>query len=557
MSINLKRIAGAALLVAAIAGSWGVNAAKKSHDSAVARNLNVFNALVKELEMNYVDTIRTDESFSTAIRALLSTVDPYTEYYSSDDAENLAKMTTGEYGGIGSYILQRDSFVYISGPYEGSPAALAGLKAGDRIVRIDTADAKGMASDKVSKLLRGPAGTIVNLRLERPYAGPDSVIEVAVERRKIQTPSVPYSRLDPETGIGYIRLTTFIDKSPKEVETALDSFRNDPRLKGVVLDLRGNGGGLVESAVDIVGFFVPKGTEILRMRGRDKSAEKVYKTSRKPIMPDIPLAVLIDGGSASSSEITAGSLQDLNRAVLIGSRSFGKGLVQGTRPLPYDGFLKVTTGKYYIPSGRLIQALDYSHRNPDGSVARVPDSLTNVYRTAAGREVRDGGGLTPDITVDWGKMSRLLFNIARDNWAFDFATRFAAENPSIPAPEEFEITDGIYADFKASIDPKRFKYDKVGEDLIKQLNETLDAEGYMNDSVRSQLDGLSRLLIHDLDSDLDIKRKDIAEYLGEEIASRYYYERGRAAQQLKGDTAMAEARRILLDPAEYRRILKK
>ena len=557
MSINLKRIAGAALLVAAIAGSWGVNAAKKSHDSAVARNLNVFNALVKELEMNYVDTIRTDESFSTAIRALLSTVDPYTEYYSSDDAENLAKMTTGEYGGIGSYILQRDSFVYISGPYEGSPAALAGLKAGDRIVRIDTADAKGMASDKVSKLLRGPAGTIVNLRLERPYAGPDSVIEVAVERRKIQTPSVPYSRLDPETGIGYIRLTTFIDKSPKEVETALDSFRNDPRLKGVVLDLRGNGGGLVESAVDIVGFFVPKGTEILRMRGRDKSAEKVYKTSRKPIMPDIPLAVLIDGGSASSSEITAGSLQDLDRAVLIGSRSFGKGLVQGTRPLPYDGFLKVTTGKYYIPSGRLIQALDYSHRNPDGSVARVPDSLTNVYRTAAGREVRDGGGLTPDITVDWGKMSRLLFNIARDNWAFDFATRFAAENPSIPAPEEFEITDGIYADFKASIDPKRFKYDKVGEDLIKQLNETLEAEGYMNDSVRSQLDGLSRLLIHDLDSDLDIKRKDIAEYLGEEIASRYYYERGRAAQQLKGDTAMAEARRILLDPAEYRRILKK
>ncbi len=557
MSIDLKRIAGAALLVAAIAGSWGVNAAKKSHDSAVARNLNVFNALVKELEMNYVDTIRTDESFSTAIRALLSTVDPYTEYYSSDDAENLAKMTTGEYGGIGSYILQRDSFVYISGPYEGSPAALAGLKAGDRIVRIDTADAKGMASDKVSKLLRGPAGTIVNLRLERPYAGPDSVIEVAVERRKIQTPSVPYSRLDPETGIGYIRLTTFIDKSPKEVETALDSFRNDPRLKGVVLDLRGNGGGLVESAVDIVGFFVPKGTEILRMRGRDKSAEKVYKTSRKPIMPDIPLAVLIDGGSASSSEITAGSLQDLDRAVLIGSRSFGKGLVQGTRPLPYDGFLKVTTGKYYIPSGRLIQALDYSHRNPDGSVARVPDSLTNVYRTAAGREVRDGGGLTPDITVDWGKMSRLLFNIARDNWAFDFATRFAAENPSIPAPEEFEITDGIYADFKASIDPKRFKYDKVGEDLIKQLNETLEAEGYMNDSVRSQLDGLSRLLIHDLDSDLDIKRKDIAEYLGEEIASRYYYERGRAAQQLKGDTAMAEARRILLDPAEYRRILKK
>lgn len=554
---DLKRIAGAALLVAALAGSWGLNAARKSHDSAVARNLNVFNALVKELEMNYVDSLRPDESFSTAIRALLSTVDPYTEYFSSDDAENLGRMTTGEYGGIGSYILQRDSFVYISGPYEGSPAALAGLRPGDRIVRIDTVDAKGMASDKVSRLLRGPAGTVVSLRLERPFAGPDSVIDVDIERRKIQTPSVPYFRLDTASGIGYIRLTSFIDKSPKEVEAALDSFRADGRLKGVVLDLRGNGGGLVESAVDIVGFFVPKGTEVLRMRGRAKNADKVYKTSRKPLMPDMPLAVLIDGGSASSSEITAGSLQDLDRAVLIGSRSFGKGLVQGTRPLPYDGYLKVTTGKYYIPSGRLIQALDYSHRNEDGSVARVPDSLTNVFRTAAGREVRDGGGLTPDVTVDWGKVSRLLFNIARDNWAFDFANRFAAANPSIPAPEDFEITDGIYADFKASIDPKRFKYDKVGEDLIKQLNETLEAEGYMNDSVRSQLDGLSRLLIHDLDSDLDSKRKEIAAYLGEEIASRYYYERGRAAQQLRDDPAMDEARRILLDPAEYRRILRK
>lgn len=554
---DLKRIAGAALFVAALAGSWGLNAARKSHDSAVARNLNVFNALVKELEMNYVDSLRPDESFSTAIRALLSTVDPYTEYFSSDDAENLGRMTTGEYGGIGSYILQRDSFVYISGPYEGSPAALAGLRPGDRIVRIDTADAKGMASDKVSRLLRGPAGTVVSLRLERPFAGPDSVIDVDIERRKIQTPSVPYFRLDTASGIGYIRLTSFIDKSPKEVEAALDSFRADGRLKGVVLDLRGNGGGLVESAVDIVGFFVPKGTEVLRMRGRAKNADKVYKTSRKPLMPDMPLAVLIDGGSASSSEITAGSLQDLDRAVLIGSRSFGKGLVQGTRPLPYDGYLKVTTGKYYIPSGRLIQALDYSHRNEDGSVARVPDSLTNVFRTAAGREVRDGGGLTPDVTVDWGKVSRLLFNIARDNWAFDFANRFAAANPSIPAPEDFEITDGIYADFKASIDPRRFKYDKVGEDLIKQLNETLEAEGYMNDSVRSQLDGLSRLLIHDLDSDLDSKRKEIAAYLGEEIASRYYYERGRAAQQLRDDPAMDEARRILLDPAEYRRILRK
>ena len=540
-----------------VASAWGAQTARKSHDAAVARNLNVFNSLVKELELNYVDTIRTDESFATAIKALLSTVDPYTEYYSSDDAENLGRMTTGEYGGIGSYILERDSFTYISGPYEDSPAALAGLRAGDKILRIDTVSAKGLPSAKVSKLLRGQPGTSVRLEVERPWAGPDSLLTIDIERRKLQTPSVPYFRLDTATGIGFIRLTSYIDKSPKEVETALDSFMRSGRLKGVVLDLRGNGGGLVESAVDIVGFFVPKGTEVLRTRGKSRNAEKIYKTSRKPILPDTPLAVLIDGGSASASEITAGSLQDLDRAVLVGSRSYGKGLVQGTRPLPYDGFLKVTTAKYYIPSGRLIQALDYSRRNPDGSVARTPDSLTNVYRTAAGREVRDGGGLKPDVDIDWGKVSRLLYNIARDNWAFDFATRFAATHPSIPAPEDFEITDEIYADFKASIDPARFKYDKVGEELIKRLNETLDDEGYMNDSVRSQLDGLSRLLVHDLGSDLDSKRKEIAAYLGEEIASRYYYERGRAAQQLRDDKAYDEAVRILLDPAEMKRILKK
>lgn len=549
------RISLLCLAAALAGGALCLAAAPKSHDAAVARNLNVFNALVKELELNYVDSIRTDDSFKTAIRALLSTVDPYTEYYSSDDAEDLAKLTTGEYGGIGSYILERDSFTYISGPFEGSPAAVAGLRAGDKILSVDTASAKGLPRGGVSKLLRGQPGTHVKVKVWRPYAAADSIVEVDIERRKVVTPSVPYWRLDTVTGIGYVRLTSFIDKSPEEVKTALDSFAADPRLKGVVLDLRGNGGGLVESAVDIVGFFVPKGTEVLRTRGKGPKAEKIYKTSSKPIMPTTPLAVLIDGGSASASEITAGSLQDLDRAVLIGSRSFGKGLVQGTRPLPYDGFLKVTTAKYYIPSGRLIQALDYSHRNADGSVARVPDSLTNVYRTAAGREVRDGGGLKPDVEVEWDKVSRLLYNIARDNWAFDFATKFAAEHPEIAPAEEFEISDSVYADFKASIDPARFKYDKVGEDLIKELNTVLNDEGYMNDSVKSQLDGLSRLLNRDLQTDLDSKRKEISAYLGEEIVSRYYYERGRTAQQLRDDKAMREAEKYLLDPALMKRTL--
>lgn len=551
---RLLYILAAIVISCAAASSIAAPAAAKKDE--FARKLHTFNAIVKELQSGYVDTLDANSIMDKTIGALLYQIDPYTEYYPAGDQDEILSLSQGQYAGIGSVIQKRGNKVIISEPQWESPALKAGLRPGDVIIAVD-ADTVTAATDisAVSRRLRGQAGTEVRVDVCRPYVE-DSMLSFNITRADIKVNPLPYYGIRPD-GIGYIRLTTFNESSARRVKEAVIDLMRDPALKGIVLDLRGNGGGLVESAVDIVGFFVPKGTEILRMRGRDKSAEKVYKTSRKPIMPDIPLAVLIDGGSASSSEITAGSLQDLDRAVLIGSRSFGKGLVQGTRPLPYDGFLKVTTGKYYIPSGRLIQALDYSHRNPDGSVARVPDSLTNVYRTAAGREVRDGGGLTPDITVDWGKMSRLLFNIARDNWAFDFATRFAAENPSIPAPEEFEITDGIYADFKASIDPKRFKYDKVGEDLIKQLNETLDAEGYMNDSVRSQLDGLSRLLIHDLDSDLDIKRKDIAEYLGEEIASRYYYERGRAAQQLKGDTAMAEARRILLDPAEYRRILKK
>lgn len=554
MSSRLSRLLPAILLTAACGMAFATPEARKSHDAAVARNLTVFNSLVKELERNYVDTIRTEEAFKTSIKALLSTIDPYTEYYTSDDQEELSKLTTGEYAGIGSYLMERDGSTFISAPYENSPAALAGLKPGDKILRVDTTNVSGKPSAVVSKLLRGQPGTTVSVRVLRPFAK-DSIVDVSIERKKIQTPSMPYATFIDSTGTGYVRLTSFIDKSPQEVRGALEGFKANPRLKNVVLDLRGNGGGLVESAVEIVGFFVPKGTEVLRTRGREKNSEKIYKTPKNPILPDIPLAVLIDGGSASASEITAGAIQDLDRGVLVGSRSYGKGLVQGTRTLPYDGLLKVTIAKYYIPSGRLIQALDYSHRNPDGSVARTPDSLTNVYKTRAGREVRDGGGLTPDTTVKWEKVSRLLYNIARDNWAFDYATKYASQNPTIASPEKFEITDTVYADFKRSIDPARFKYDKVGEDLIKQLRETLEQEGYMSDEVKTTIDSLSKMLIHDLNSDLDAKRPEIAQYLAEEIAGRYHYDRGRMAQQIKRDTGLTTALEILRDPVKYKKIL--
>ena len=336
---------------------------------------------------------------------------------------------------------------------------------------------------------------------------------------------------------------------------ALQAFKANPEVTQIVLDLRSNGGGLLEQAVDILGNFLPKGTEVLRTRGRDKALEKVYKTTKKPIFPDIPLAVLIDGGSASAAEITAGALQDLDRAVLIGSRSFGKGLVQSTRPLPFDGLLKVTVAKYYIPSGRLIQALDYSHRNPDGTVARTPDSLTNVYHTRLGREVRDGGGLTPDITIDWGRVSPLLYNLVGDNKLFDYATKYANTHDTIPGAWEFEITDEIFTDFKNNLDPASLKYDKVLDQLLKQLRETAEAEGYLTEEAQAAIDTLSPLLANDVNQDLDNKREEIAEYLGGEIASRYYFENGRLIQSLKYDKALKTALETLSDKKKLKEIL--
>ncbi|MBD5328539.1 MAG: S41 family peptidase [Bacteroides sp.] len=551
MTKKIKSLTGAALVVAMAGMSFGVSA-RQSHEAALSRNLNTFNSIVKELDMNYVDSLKPDESLKKAINALLTTIDPYTEYYDTDDQEQLQRMTTGEFGGIGSYIMQRDGKSYISGPMEGAPAARAGLKAGDHIIRVDTTDVSAMGSDAVTKLLRGQPGTTVNVTVNRPYVA-DSIISVAIERAKIQEQSVPYTAVKGNTG--YIRITSFIDKTPQEVKTALEEFKANPAVENIVLDLRGNGGGLVESAVEVVSNFVPKGTEVFRMRYKDPSQEKIYKTTRNPIFPDIPLAVLIDGGTASASEITAGALQDLDRAVLVGSRSYGKGLVQSTRPLPYSGVLKITVGKYYIPSGRLVQALDWSHRNPDGSAARVPDSLTNVYHTSRGREVRDGGGLRPDSTVNWGTANRLVYNAVADNWIFDFANRYAAEHPTLVAAEEFEISDSLYSDFKKSIDPEKFKYDKVCEEMMKALRETVEVEGYMNDETKAQIDALVKLLTHNLDHDLDTHRREIEEYLGAEIASRYYYDRGKIGYELNRDKGFDKAVEILNDRALYNKIL--
>lgn len=534
-------------VAALIAGALALTGAGKSHESELFRQLETFNTIVRELENNYVDSIPAERVMQTAIRTMLSEIDPYTEFYTSDEVKAFETQTTGEYAGIGSYIMQRDSVVYFSGPYEGSPAALNGIRSGDRILMIDTTDVSRSTSEKVSKLLRGNPNTSVYVRIARPYTGSDSIVEFNITRKKLQLPSVPYYGVI-EDNVGYVKLNSFMETSADEVKKALEDFKANPEVKGVILDLRSNGGGLVQSAVEIAGFFLPKGTEILRTKGRDESETRIYRTTHKPLMEDMPLAILIDGGSASASEIVAGSMQDLDRAVLIGSRSFGKGLVQGTRKLPYDQMIKITTAKYYIPSGRLIQALDYSRRNADGSVAPTPDSLCNVYTTKHGREVKDGGGLKPEIEIDWGEVSRLTFNLVRDNWIFDYATKYAAEHESIPSPEEFEITDSIYADFKQSIDPKRLKYDKVCDEMLKELEKVAEREGYMNDTTKAEFENMRKVLTHNLDQDLDAKRKDISEFLGTEIVGRYYYDRGQVLYDLKSDEAVKKAAEVLTNP---------
>lgn len=544
-----KLLFAAAALVMTIGAT-----AQRSEDMAVSRGLTNFGSIVKELQLNYVDTVDVERAFREAIDAMLATVDPYTVYYPEEDREDISAMTTGEYGGIGAYLLSRKGASYISEPMPGSPAFKAGLRAGDHLIRIDSTDVSKWNTDKVTRLLRGRPGTSVNVRVCRPYVA-DSILNLTVTREKVRQTSVPWYGVINNGSTGYINISQFIEDTGKDVRAALDDFRkNHPGLSGIIIDLRGNGGGLLEQAVDVASNFVPRGTEIVRTIGRDKEESKVYKTMHSPLYPDIPLAILIDNGTASASEILAGSMQDLDRGILVGSRSYGKGLVQTTRPLPYNGVLKVTVARYYTPSGRLIQALDYKHRNADGSAARVPDSLTHVYKTLHGRTIRDGGGLAPDTTVEYDKINRLVYNVVNDDWAWDFANRYAARHPELAKPGEFTITDSIYSEFKQSIDPARFKYDSAMEEATEQLRKIADEEGYMNPETSAAFDNLKKLLTHNLSRDLDTHRKQLERYLGTEIVSRYYLLPGRTEYAIRDDKGVNTAV-SLLDSPQYSKLL--
>ena len=558
MKRNFHIFAAVILCAALIIPSVLADEKKDNSGAAIARNLDIFNTVYKELNTFYVDTIDAEKSIETAITAMLDDIDPYTEYIPAKSQDDFMVISTGQYGGIGSYIQERKGDkpgVYVSGPYKDSPAAKAGLRSGDRFKSIDGIDVTGWSSDSVSRHLKGQANTMVTVQVVRPY-DEDSIKTFVIKRENIKMDPVPYYGL-VNGNLGYISLTTYNEHSAQQVKDAVLELKKNPAVKALVLDLRGNGGGLMESAVQIVGHFVPKGTTVLTTRGRDKASEKVYKTTQEPIDTKIPLAVLIDGGSASSSEITAGALQDLDRAVIFGSRSYGKGLVQTTRPLPFDGILKVTVAKYYIPSGRLIQEVDYSHRNADGTFQRTTtDSTARIFHTAHGREVREGGGITPDIKVDYPEVNRLVYNIVRDNWAFDFATRYQAEHPTLPRPSEFEVTDEIFNEFKAFIDPEKFQYDKVCEQGLENLQKVAKVEGYMNDSTKAAFEQLEKLLKHDMSHDLDNNRKEISRLLAQELLSRYYYQSGESEYEARHDDTLDKVAELLAKPGDWAKTLK-
>lgn len=541
----------AMMLVLGAVAFWGF----KSGDSRsfqIAKNLDVFNSIVKELDLFYVDTINPDKTIREGIDAMLYSLDPYTEYYPEDDQSELEQMLKNSYGGIGSIItwdakLKRS---VIAEPYEGMPAATSGLKAGDVLMAIDGKDLAGKNNQEVSEMLRGQVGTGFKLTVQRP--GTEKTLDFDIVRRSIQLPIIPYyTVLDDQ--IGYINLSTFSGNPSKEFKQAFLDLKKKG-ITSLVIDLRNNGGGLLDEAIEIANFFLPRGKVLVTTKGKIKQASNTYKTLREPLDLDIPLAVLVNSSTASSSEILAGSLQDLDRAVIVGNRTFGKGLVQTTRMLPYGGTMKLTTSKYYIPSGRCVQAIDYKHRNEDGSVGRIPDSLTTVFHTAAGREVRDGGGVTPDIEVKQDKLPNILFYLVNDNLIFNYATQYCLKHATIAEPEKFVITDADYADFKEMVKKVDFKYDQQTEKILKSLKEMAEFEGYLTDASK-EFDALEKKLTHNLDRDLDYFSKDIKNMIALEIVKRYYYQRGAIIEQLKDDDDLKKAVEILTSPEEYRKML--
>ena len=512
--------------------------AQEDRGFEIAKNLEIFSNVYKQLNLNYVDDVDPGKTIKVAIDAMLASLDPYTNYFPESQMEDVKLQLLGEYGGIGALIVQRGDSVYISEPYGGLSAAEAGLMAGDRIVAVDGQSTRGKNTADVSSAMRGQAGTTVTLRIERD----GKEFERTVTRREIKLPNVPYyGYVGPKHDYGYIKLDEFTTDAAKHVREAFVNLKKEkPGMKGVILDLRGNGGGLMNEAVDIVNIWVPRGTLVVETKGKVASKNMKSHTRLAPEDTEIPVAVLIDNSSASASEIVSGSLQDLDRAVVVGQRSYGKGLVQNILPMPYNSQMKVTVSKYYIPSGRCIQAIDYSHRDEQGRAVKVPDSLKTAFKTRAGRTVYDGFGIEPDVEVEPEYMSNLGIALAQKLSIFDYATQYCRTHPTLASPSEFEITDSLYDDFCRFLKEKKLTYNTATEHMIKQLREVAAQEKY-DTAIEQQLKLMEAALEKEKQGDLQKHREEVCEMLKAELLVRYYYDRGRIEGALKNDKAVLRA----------------
>lgn len=527
----------------------------KDHDFKVAKNMDIFNSIYKNLDLMYVDTLDADEVVGNGVNAMLASLDPYTTYYPESKVDELKKMLTGKYAGVGAVVrynfqIQR---VCISEPYENMPAAEVGLKKGDIILSIDDEAMTDKSVEYVSDHLRGEPGTSFILKVKRPSTG--KIIKTKITRRTIQMPFIPYyGMLDNQ--IGYINFNSFTDQCAKDVRRAYINLRKQG-AKSLVFDLRNNGGGSVSEAVSIINMFLPKGKMVLEMKGKLQRSNNVYETTVEPIDTVMPMVVLVSNNTASASEIMSGSLQDYDRAVILGTRTYGKGLVQATMDLPYNGQMKLTTAKYYIPSGRCVQALNYKH-DKGGYVEHVPDSLTKVFYTAGGREVRDGGGIKPDVEVQPDSLPNIAFYLAgaRDSneVMLNYEVDYIARHPQIAPAKDFALTDADYDEFKARVLKADFKYDRETEKYLKDLEKLAKFEGYYDDA-KQEFEALKKKLSHNVAKDLDYNKNYIKQLLENDIVAAYYYQAGAIQNSLRYDKQVKEAVKLLNSPEEYAKIL--
>ena len=533
---------------------------EKQNNFEISKSIDIYNSLLRELNLNYVDEIDPAELNEIAIDAMLNELDPYTVFIPESEIETYKLMTTGEYGGIGAIIQYDGEYTRISDPYEGWPAQKAGLKAGDVILSVNGVDTHKKATDQVSELLKGQPGTEVTLKIKRYNV--EKPIEFTLKREKVKIDNIPYATVF-DNGIGYVNFSSFTKNAANEMRQHLLDMKKDHDLKGFIIDLRGNGGGLLNEAVDIVNFFIPKGKPVVSTKGKSQHAGSVFSTSNQPIDEQLPLAILVDGGSASASEILSGAIQDYDRGVVIGQRTFGKGLVQNILPLSYNTQMKVTVAKYYIPSGRCIQEIDYSKKGKrkvesgklEDDTLHSQDTLGKPFKTTAGRTVYEGHGIMPDVKVTPSKYAMVTAYLYAKNYIFDYATKYAYEHPSIASAKTFKIDDATYADFMKFVKDKGFTYTTESEKKLIEFKKLAKEDGYL-ESISTQIDALERQLKADKENDLLKNRDDIEDLLRIEIVGRYYYQVGRIEASLENDPELKEAFNILLNPSQYESILK-